>query len=489
MESQEIIFKDLAEGVQGLNRYFNGQIKEKKPIKEFIKKNQFEKIPYEIKRNLYEMFDPSQKVSAEVIEKQVELYVDLLNDNTENFDVREQFPEFDEFISSLYLQDITKIGNDRLYVLLNSLKKIKPQKITPEIQEFENNIPLLYKRNVDNMSNRRLSILIGRIKNENFDDLEPEIQKFVISLFKRCAVKTETSDNNNERFKTSYWFKSDIQNYFSQFNKAFFGLDMYENQFVDEPTKKIRFNYLTKYADLQYLFIKKMEALAEKYNMSVARILYKSGASPVYDYAKECTGKLGLVRFPEYDKSETGYYNFYLSEPREYKTSVTGKLTSLFSSMIASKLEEASAERDPEAMAQSLSEFISTRKMNDDLVMILSRNKDEQDFRKTYYDFGKWLVNLVHLDDISRKSVKDIIDPENQIFKQMDAEVQEKQRYATVQTQFSEKSSEEKQTISKTREENLKNLAFEPAKPYTQLSLFDYRVYGDNSDNNNEKQF
>ncbi len=470
MESQEIIFKDLAEGIEGLNQYFNGSIIEKKVIKSFIKKNKFVQIPYETKRNLYRMFDPSQKVSAEVISKQVELYVELLNESNDKFDVVTEFPAFHEFISSLYLQDISRIGNDRLYVLLNNLKKIKPNKITPEIEEFVNRIPTLYNRNVDNMSNRRLSILIGQIKNEEFDNLAPEIQSFVIALFRRCATKTETSDNNNDRFKTSYWFKDNIQNYFSQFNKAFFGLGLYENSFMDEPTKKIRFKYLSKYADLQYEFIKKLESIADYNNMSVARVLYRNGDTSVYNYASECARDLGIGRFSEYDRNDSAYYNFYLVEPREYKTSVTSKMTGLFSSMIASKLKKASEGRDSEIMAQKLSEFISTRKMNDDLIGIMTKTKDEQDFRKIFLDYGTWLVNLVHLDDISRKSVKELIDPENEIFDEEKKFADEIESRISVQSIIEDKNHDETVSSSSSIKSEYK---FESAKPYEQLSVFD----------------
>ena len=483
MESQEIIFKDLAEGVEGLNKYFNGSIVEKKVIKSFIKKNKFVQIPYETKRNLYSMFDPSQKVSAEVIAKQVELYVELLNESNDKFDVVTEFPAFHEFISSLYLQDISRIGNDRLYVLLSYLKKINPNKITPEIEEFVRGIPSLYNRNVDSLSNRRLSILIGQIKNENYDDLAPEIQNFVVALFRRCATKTETSDNNNDRFKTSYWFKDNIQNYFSQFNKAFFGLGLYENSFMDEPTKKLRFKYLAKYADMQYEFIKRLKGIADYNNVSVARVLYRSGNNSVYTYASECARKIGLDRFPEYDRNDCAYSNFYLAEPREYKTSVTGKMTNLFAGMIASKLKQASEGKDSKQIAQKLSEFISTRKMNDDLVRILAKTKDEEDFRKVFFEYGKWLVDLVHLDDITRKSVKEIIDPESEILAEEKKYMSGRSFATPVQTPRVEQpapmhiSSNGLENGSENAGDSRTEQKFKPSKPYEQLSLFDLRQF------------
>lgn len=470
MNSENIIFEGISDGLEQLNWYLNLEsraVKDKKVIKDFVKKHDFSKLPYETKRKLYIMFDPNQKVSAEIIGRQVELYIDLLNENPEKYDVRKKFPEYHEFISSLYLQDISHIGDDRLFVLLSSLKKIKENKITPEIDEFIANIPTLYTQNIDEMSNRRLSILIGQIKNSQYDELPKEIQKFVHELFIRCAVKTETSDNNNAKFKTYEWFKNNLQSDFSQFNKAYFGLGLYDNTLMDEPTKKLTLKYLVRYANFQYSFIKKLTDMANRYHTTPARILYRGGDRSVYDYANACTKDVGYASFPEYDKHETGFHNYYLAEPREYKTSVTGKLNGLFASMIESKLKTASASKNSTDIAKNLSEFVVTKQMNDSLVLLMSKNKNEQDFEKLFKSYGRWLVDLIHLDSISRKSLEDIIDPENEVLnrnrKNSHDEFEDDDR-------FDEYEKFEKSDLVQKKQETP---AFEEAKPYKQLTLFD----------------
>lgn len=425
MDSQDLLISELAEGVKGLNLYLNNDDSGEwnlRRVKKFIKSSDFAKRDFVLKRKLYIMFDPSQKVSSDVLKKQVDLYVDLLN---EGFDVASAFPEFAGFVENMFKTNIMKLGNDKLYAMLHAVDRLKSECSTEVIDEFESNIPLLYGQNIDNMTNRRLSILINYIKDMEYDNLTPEQQGFVIDLFNRCAVKTETSDNNRDKLSTSEWFKDNASNYYSQFNKAFFGVGFYDNSLFDEPTKKIRFEHLVKYANLQNAFIKEMEQSARSYNTSVARLLYRSSQDKVYQVARNCARDLKIPSFPQYDETSAYFKNYYLIEPREYKTSVTSKMLGLFRSMVYSKLSEVNWTGDVKLSAQKLCEFITTNKMNNDVIKIIANNQKDEDFVRGYNQLASWLVSLVHLDELSRTPISNLVPEPDKKFLQEKPKMQE----------------------------------------------------------------
>ena len=136
-DSQEIFFSGLTEGVQGLNSYLNSDESGEwnlRRVKKFIKSEDFKKRDYGITRKLYLMFDPNQRVSSDILKKQVELYVDLLN---EGYDVKANFPEFDGFVETMFKTNITKVSNDKLYALLHAMERRKDGVSTEAIDEFE----------------------------------------------------------------------------------------------------------------------------------------------------------------------------------------------------------------------------------------------------------------------------------------------------------------------------------------------------------------
>ena len=164
MDSQEILLSELSDGVKGLNLYLNSDDSGEwnlRRVKKFIKSSDFAKRDFVLKRKLYIMFDPGQRVSSDVLKKQVDLYVDLLN---EGFDVASAFPEFAGFIENMFKTDINKLSNDKLFAMLHAMDRLKNECTTEVIDEFETKIPLLYAQNIDDMTNRRLSILINYIK-------------------------------------------------------------------------------------------------------------------------------------------------------------------------------------------------------------------------------------------------------------------------------------------------------------------------------------
>ncbi len=423
---ENLIVEELYDGVEGLNKYLNFEDSEDwniRKVKKFIKSDTFSLRDYPLVRKLYVMFDPKQKVSSDVLKKQTDLYVDLLN---EGFDVDKRFPEFAGFVKELFSVNIETISNDQLYAMLHSVGKLKEGINSEVIKNFENQIPKLYTKDVDLMNNRRLSILIGYIKDKEFDELDERMKNFVVELYKRCSVKTETADNNKTKLSTSDWFKDNASNYFSQFNKAFFDVGFYENSFLDEPTKKIRFKYLCQYANLQNEFIKRVEKLASDRGMTVSRFLSRQNDNFVYETASECRKKLNVPNFPEYDENSRFFNHYYLREPREYKTSVTPKMANLFRSMIKSKLEFAVESGDTRLMAETLSEFVSTRKMDEQVLKIMCENMNEETVEKGYDQLGRWLVGITHLDEILRVPAGDLIPVPEDLFKKQGIFAKEK---------------------------------------------------------------
>lgn len=406
---EKLLVKELREGLEGLNKYLNSDDAgdwNLRKVKKFIKGEAFSRRSFSTVRKLYIMFDPSQRVSSEILKKQVDLYVDFLN---EGYQIDRYFPEFAGFVREMFWTDVNRLSDDKLFALMHAVSRVKDDVQTRTIEHFKGEIPKLYLQDVDTMTNRHLSILIGHIKDKEFDELEESMKAFVVELYKRCSVKTETADNNKNKLSTADWFKANASNCFSQFNKAFFGIGLYENSIMDEPTKKIKFEYLSKYADLQYKFIERMEEKAKERGISVARLIDRSHESFVYDVAMECRKGLSIPEFPEYDDGDRDFSRFYLREPREYKTSVAPKMTNLFCSMVKSKLRDAGLSGDTELMAQSISEFVSTRKMNNELVRIILDHRNEETFRDGNRTIGKWLVEMTHLDELSRKSSDELI--------------------------------------------------------------------------------
>lgn len=404
-----LLLKELREGVEGLNKYLNSDDSgdwNLRRVKKFIKSDTFARRGHSTIRKLYIMFDPSQKVSSEVLKKQFDLYVDFLN---EGYQIDRYFPEFAGFVREMFWTKIDRLSDDKLFAMFHAVAKLGGDVQSKAIEHFKGEIPKLYLQDVDSMTNRHLSILIGHIKDKEFDELDDSMKNFVVELYKRCSVKTETADNNKNKLSTMDWFKANASNCFSQFNKAFFGIGLYENSILDEPTKKIKFEYLGKYADLQYKFIERMEQRAEERGLSVAGLIARSSDDLVYEVACECRKGLALPKFPEYDDSNKDFSKFYLREPREYKTSVAPKMTNLFCSMVKSKLKHAGLSGDTELMAQTISEFVSTRKMNNELVRIILDHRNEETFKDGNREIGKWLVGMTHLDELSRKSSDELI--------------------------------------------------------------------------------
>lgn len=384
----------------------------KRKVKDVIRQGKFKELPYASQRKLYIMFDSSQKISSEIIQRELELYIDLLNSN---FPISTEFDIFDKFARSIFEEDVFSLSTERLGSILKALQKLNPEKSTPEIDEFIQKIPALYTQNVDNLSNKQLSLLINQIRDMDYKDLPVQMQDFVLELFVRCATKAETSDNNNKKFKTANWFKANPQTFFGQFNKAFFGANPYDEIFIDEPTKKIRFEHLVNYANFQYEFIRQIEELSRVHRLPVSKLLSYGDKYYVYNIASSIATKQHLPQFepPEQDGSPKKFY--LADETREYKSSVLAKSSGLFVSMIREKLEQAYKTQSIDGMADTLSDFAVTQKMKDHLNSLVLASKRYKNFDASYDYFARWLVGLVHIDEIARIPIYEIVKPASAI--------------------------------------------------------------------------
>lgn len=426
MENKDILYSELAnidennQCFDAINRYLNSNdegVPTVGTVKAFMNKTKFKDMPFDLQRKLMIMFDYRQTVSSSVLEKEINLYLDMISDKKCNL---ENFAEYIKFIEYIYNDDVTKMTNDRLFVLINSVKLKKNSKVkkSEAMQNFEKNLGALYERNIDLMSNERLAALIKYVADFDYKDLPAEMKTFVKELFKRCAVNAETRDNNRNMLQTRYWFGRDryqISNYFSQFNKGFFGLDMYDNNYFDKPAKNLPYKYMVKYADVQYAFMNNMIALSKKYHMSIPD-LFESSPGYVHRMATKIAENENVPRFPDFNTENLNYTAntnpatiFYLREQREYKKKILPKMSKCFASMVKYYAQETGRANDCVLMGQQLHEFVCTRRMNNDLLKILATYKDNPDFEQAFDKIGGWLVNLVHLDELTGQSTKEII--------------------------------------------------------------------------------
>lgn len=405
--AQEILNAKIAEGVDGINQYLNktesGEWNLRK-VKKFIKSEEFASRGFDAKQKLQTMFDPSNKISSGVLKKEVMLYVDLLN---EGFDVENLFPEFADFISGKFETDVFELSSDELHILFGAVEKMKKGVKTEAVEGFKTDIPLLYSQNVDLLDNKYLSTLISNIKNTPYDALETEMKQFVKELFNRCTVKTVTSENN--RILSSHeWFGKNVVSDFRLFNSAYFGSKDLAIM-VDSPTKKLAYERLVDYANLQTEFMKTLAERADRYHTTPNRYLSRTNPIAVYNLAVEEKINLKMKDFSATDfRAGSGSKN-YLKEPREYRKSVAPQMQKLFEQMIAEELKALQTSATVSQAMGCLSPYMVTQKNKGDAYAIVKKYGAEQLSEKSYNAIGKWIVDLVHLDQIALKNVLEII--------------------------------------------------------------------------------
>lgn len=424
-ENEEIIWYELADADNGdeyfdtINRYLNSSDDKSvtaREVKKVMGSTKFKNLPFDKKRKLLGLYDPSQKISSSVLEKELKLYQDIINDKQAQKNP-ENYSEFIQFVDSIYDDeklDIRDYSTDRLFALIDSLKPKKSAKFkkTTAMKAFEAKIPALYEAPVDSMTNKRLKVLINYVCDQEYSSLPQVMKEFVRRLFNRCAVACETSDNNKKYFSTSEWFSNGKfvpSNYYSQLNKAFFDMDLYKDSlWFNNPAKNLSYSAMRRYANVQYVFIYNVKKYAQDYNRSIADII-NSLPDYVYKLARNVAIAECVPSFPDYDSSNPNT-NFYVPDTREYKDKILPKMANLFASMLKDGLQDSAGAKDCEIMVKKLApNYVSTKKMSQELNAIWLKHHDNDNFEEVFMDIGKWAVNLVHLDKYLEESVESIV--------------------------------------------------------------------------------
>lgn len=388
--------KDLTD-IEMIYQYFfneNSHITISK-IKSIITSKDFACRVNDDKSKLNGLFVPEKRVPASVLKRQFALFVDLVNSSE---DIDKVFPEFSQYIKNVLDSDILEFSNEELKVLLSAISKINSNQHITEVDNFKGDIALLYQQNIDRMDNQRLGILIKFIKDKHYKDLEPEMQEFVVQLFNRCSVKAETGSNNKNIFSTRDWFGSNAGVYYEQFNKAFLGQGYNERPLLDSPTKKIAFKNLVDYANLQNVFIEGVVGQLCRSDATPAEFLNRKAPLFVYKYANDCVRELEIPKFPK----EEGVSDFYLKESREYKKSIMPKMSNLFTEMIGCELDGLLMYDNVYVQYENLSDmFAKTLKQHSQLENIVLKHCKTNDCEEFINDAGLWLVGLVNLDKVA----------------------------------------------------------------------------------------
>ena len=361
-------------------------------VKKCVKSSDFGKLSYPDKVKLSVMFDPSREISNEVFKREIELYFSLL----ENKGSPIKIPVFSDYIEWVYSQDPSKMPDDVFKILSSRLvKSTADHEILPDsVGSFMTKVVDEYSQDLDKISNDRLEILVYVLNNlgSEYDQMPEECKQFIKCLFMACAVKTEISDKNQQKFRGL--FKYDPQKHYSSFNKAFARRDYYDS-WIDEPAKKLNYQNMINYANFQ-------EKVLE-YSM------YKMD----FDLFGRCAIALSLPRLASYDVSSSYFDKDYLRAPREYKA-YAKKMAKLFSQMVRSEARSIveqgiSSEGQNDKQMQLFSymmQFAPTHKMQKGMKRIIDvKNPIDRGLK-----FGDELIDLIHLDDLLGQAKRNIFD-------------------------------------------------------------------------------
>lgn len=374
---------EIVPWINEIKSYLNGNSNKIGQLKKILREVDFEQLDYATKAKLTNLFDPRCEITEEVFKRELNLYFSLLEDKKPI-----NIPIFSEFIEWIYNQDISKMP-DRTFELISSrLSKTTAEMLPEKISSFMSRLPEEYKKGIDQMSNARMATLINILNDTkmNFADMPEECKGFVREMFNACAVKTEISENNKNKFRGI--FREDPRYYYSILNKAFARVDEFDT-WIDEPAKKITYARMVDYANFQ--------------NKVLDNLDYGLSYSKFDSYARN----LGLYRFPEIDGSSYSK-KFYLSEPREYKD-YAKKMGNLFVEMVQCDIAEIREKLANKTFAQEDAfDFAVTDKMKRELKNAMDYGFTEDGaFLNFYSDF---LVDLVHLDELTGQSRNNIFE-------------------------------------------------------------------------------
>ena len=371
--------------IDEIQNYLKDGSRKTSELKKVLKSADFEKLSYADKAKLYQMFDPKREISDELFKRQVDLYFALLESKSSPIKI----PIFSDYIDWVYSQDISKMSDRTFDVLSSRLLKTKATDLSGSVVEFMDRLPEAFDKDIDKLSNSRINTLIN-ILNEmgiEYHQLPEECKKFVADMFRACAVKSEIADKNKTRMRQL--FRVEPRLYYNFFNKAFSGTGAYET-WIDEPAKKITVPHMVNYANFQ-----------DKVLANYRKPLH-------YDSFITYAQEMKLPKFPPYDKSSSNYTQFYLKEPREYKD-YAKKMGDLFVGLVREEMSRAEKLFDEKRIsANELYEFTLTNNAKSRVRLFLNPYSSKRDFASKYSEL---LIGLVHLDELTGQSQRDIYDP------------------------------------------------------------------------------
>ena len=373
---------DSAEWIGEVKSYLTGSSMKIGEIKKVLKGVDFEQLSYVDRVRLSRLFDPAAEITDELFKKQLDLYFSLLESKSSPM----QIPVFSEYIEWVYSQDPKRIPDKMFEMMTSRLAKSKAQEIPEAVASFMAKLPQEFSRDIDNMSNSRLNTLIGVLKEleSDFDNLPKECQDFVKNMFIACSVKTEVADKNKREIRGM--FRDDLRGYYNIFNKAFARYGQFET-WIDEPAKKLTLKNMVNYANFQESVIKNCRD-----RMTFSRF-------------EECAKSLNLPRIPDYDSQGAFFRVYYLREPREYKD-YAKKMSGLFSQLVRSEVFSVAKQAQNKTLTlDEMSKFATTHKMARKIERI-GNSANAVELGMNYADV---LIDLVHLDELTGQSKRDII--------------------------------------------------------------------------------
>lgn len=369
--------------INEIKSYINGDTNKIGELKKVLRSVDFSKLDYATKAKLTNLFDPRCEITEEVFKRELNLYFSLLESKNPI-----TIPIFSEYVEWIYSQDMSKMPDKTFEIITSRLAKSSATDLPKSIVDFMTKLPNEYSKNIDTISNARLGTLISILHDtkNKYSDMPKECQEFIQNMFKACAVKTEISDKNKTKFRGL--FKEDPRAYYSLFNKAFAGVSAYDT-WIDEPAKKIAYDRMIDYANFQ-----------EK------AIEYK-GHGFSYLTFESCAKQLNLPLFPEFE-SRLDYGNkFYLKEPREYKD-YAKKMGDMFVEMVQDEVANFGENIYGNKVSDDIFyKFAPTNKMKSDIDRDVSGRhfSSKEELLRAYSDY---LVELVHLDELTGQSSRDI---------------------------------------------------------------------------------
>lgn len=374
---------EIVPWINEIKSYLTDSSKKIGEIKKILRAVDFSNLDYPTRARLTALFDPRCEITEEIFKRELNLYFSLLESKTSPMKI----PIFSDYIDWIYSQDINRLSDLTFDLVSSRLLKTTATNLSEPINSFMSRLPAEFDKSIDVLSNSRINTLIN-ILNETkngYENMPVECQRFVKRMFLACAVKTEISDKNKQKFRGT--FKEDPRYYYGIFNKAFAGTGEFET-WIDEPAKKLTYKNMVNYANYQEQVLANV-----KYGLS-------------YSNFSSCANDLNLPRLPEYDPDSMFFKDYYLKEPREYKD-YAKKMGELFIGMVRTEVGKlAKAHAEGKLTQSDIEVFAVTKRIKERLNQINFYSDTKTVERKLANVF----ISMVHLDELTGQSVRDIYD-------------------------------------------------------------------------------